>query len=125
MENLWPAFGNQSSHPKVETAFANAPVFVTPLKFTKRRERLNELPQSEIQQATTVHFEEMKVLLKILIRIYQKTAPMRIRNSCRFEPSCSEYMIMSVDKYGLKKGVINGINRLKRCKPPNGGIDNP
>jgi outer membrane protein insertion porin family len=47
MENLLPAFGNQSSHPIVKTAFANAPVFVTPLKFTKRRVRLNELPQSE------------------------------------------------------------------------------
>ena len=59
MENLWPAFGNQSSHPIVKTAFANAPVFLTPLKFTKRRERLNELPPGEIQQATSVHLVTM------------------------------------------------------------------
>jgi hypothetical protein len=59
MENLWPAFGNQSSHPIVKTAFANAPVIVTPLKFTKRRERLNEVSQSEIQQATRVHLVTM------------------------------------------------------------------
>ena len=59
MENLWPAFGIQSSHPIVKTAFTNAHVFVTPLKFTKRRERLNEVSQSEIQQATTVHLVTM------------------------------------------------------------------
>jgi len=59
MENLWPAFGNQSSHPIVKTAFANAPVFVTPLKFTRRRERLNEVTQSQMQQATRVHLVTM------------------------------------------------------------------
>ena len=59
MENLWPVFGNQSSYPIVKTVFANAPVFVTPLKFIKRRERLNELPQSEIQQATSMHLVTM------------------------------------------------------------------
>ena len=59
MENLWPAFGIQSSHPIVKTAFANAPVIVTPLKFTKKRERSNAVPPSEIQQATTVHLVTM------------------------------------------------------------------
>ena len=67
----------------------------------------------------------MKSLFKSFIRLYQKTAPKRIRNSCRFEPSCSDYMIISVDKYGLWEGLLKGVNRLKRCKPPNGGLDNP
>ncbi|QMU66650.1 MAG: membrane protein insertion efficiency factor YidD [Flavobacteriaceae bacterium] len=67
----------------------------------------------------------MKKALTQIIRFYQKTAPNRIRNSCRFEPTCSEYMIISIDKYGISKGVLNGIKRLQRCKPPNGGIDNP
>lgn len=41
-----------------------------------------------------------------LIQFYQWTAPKRVRNSCRFEPSCSEYMISAINKYGVKNGVI-------------------
>lgn len=59
------------------------------------------------------------------ILIYQKYAPERIRKSCVFEPSCSNYMIISINKFGLIKGVLKGIKRLLRCHPPNGGIDNP
>ena len=47
------------------------------------------------------------------------------RLKCVFEPSCSEYMILAVNKYGLVRGVIKGIRRLLRCHPPNGGKDYP
>ena len=67
----------------------------------------------------------MKSVLISLIQLYQKKAPARIRNSCRFEPSCSEYMILAIKKYGTYKGLLKGINRLQRCKIPNGGIDVP
>jgi len=60
-----------------------------------------------------------------IIRVYQKTAPDRIRKSCRYEPSCSNFMIISIDKFGVIKGVLKGLKRLQRCKPPNGGIDYP
>lgn len=60
-----------------------------------------------------------------LIHIYQRYAPDSIRNKCRFEPSCSEYMILSIEKYGLIKGVRKGIKRLKRCNIHNGGYDYP
>lgn len=59
------------------------------------------------------------------ILVYQKCAPERIRKSCVFEPSCSNYMLISINKFGLIKGTIKGIKRLIRCHPPNGGIDNP
>ena len=59
------------------------------------------------------------------VKCYQKFAPDSIRNKCRFEPSCSEYMIRAIEKYGFVKGVAKGINRLKRCCPPNGGYDEP
>lgn len=67
----------------------------------------------------------LKRLLIKSIRFYQKTAPTKVRQSCRFEPSCSEYMIAAVNKYGLIKGIAKGNNRLKRCKIPNGGVDYP
>jgi len=59
------------------------------------------------------------------IKIYQRYAPDSIRNKCRFEPSCSEYMILSIEKYGTIRGVLKGINRLKRCNVNNGGFDYP
>ena len=60
-----------------------------------------------------------------LILLYQKYAPERIRKSCVFEPTCSNYMLQAIEKYGLFKGIIKGIKRLLRCHQPNGGVDNP
>jgi putative membrane protein insertion efficiency factor len=60
-----------------------------------------------------------------MILVYKAFAPMSIRNSCRFTPTCSTYMMMAINKYGLLIGVIKGIGRLLRCKPPYGGEDYP
>ena len=59
------------------------------------------------------------------IRIYQRYASDDIRLLCVFEPSCSEYMILSIKKYGVIWGGIKGVKRLKRCHLPNGGEDYP
>ena len=58
-----------------------------------------------------------------LIQLYQRNAPQRIRKSCRFEPSCSEYSIQAIEKYGILKGSLLTTKRLFRCRPPNGGTD--
>ncbi len=60
-----------------------------------------------------------------VVLIYKVTAPEEVRHACRFTPTCSTYMIMAINKYGLIVGIIKGINRLSRCKPPNGGVDYP
>jgi len=67
----------------------------------------------------------LKYILIFIIKIYQKFAPISIRSKCRFEPSCSNYMLQSVEKYGLFKGLKKGINRLKRCNTNDGGYDYP
>jgi len=59
------------------------------------------------------------------IKKYQKYAPTRIRSACRFEPSCSNYMLLAIEKYGLTRGGYQGVKRLLRCKIPNGGFDYP
>ena len=59
------------------------------------------------------------------VHIYQRFAPDSLRNKCRFEPSCSEYMILALEKYGLFKGLSKGIDRMKRCNVNDGGFDYP
>ncbi|MDE6314054.1 MAG: membrane protein insertion efficiency factor YidD [Lachnospiraceae bacterium] len=60
-----------------------------------------------------------------IIKVYQRYAPESLRNKCRFEPSCSEYMVLSIEMYGLFKGLKKGICRLKRCNINGGGFDFP
>lgn len=67
----------------------------------------------------------LKKVIICLIHIYQRYAPDSVRNKCRFEPSCSQYMILSLQKYGLVKGLKKGIDRLKRCNINGGGFDLP
>ena len=59
------------------------------------------------------------------VRVYQRLAPEKVRKRCRYEPSCSHYMIASLEKYGFFKGFAKGITRWRSCKPPNGGFDFP
>jgi len=67
----------------------------------------------------------LRMMIVWIISVYQRYASDNIRLSCVFEPSCSEYMIMSINKYGVLRGVIKGFNRLKRCRYPNFGEDYP
>ena len=56
---------------------------------------------------------------------YKSYAPMKLRDRCRFEPTCSTYMILAIEKYGLIEGFIKGVKRINRCHAPNGGVDYP
>ena len=62
----------------------------------------------------------------LLIRGYQIAISPWLGNVCRFEPSCSRYMVAALRKYGLFKGTLKGIGRICRCHPwSEGGIDPP
>ena len=78
-----------------------------------------------LMEAILVIFFFAKRIVLCLVRIYQRYAPASLRNKCRFEPSCSQYMILSIEKYGLRKGYKKGIHRLKRCNTDGGGFDFP
>ena len=67
----------------------------------------------------------LKIIVIFIIKIYQNIAPLSLRNKCRFEPSCSQYMIICLEKYGLIKGLEKGIRRLKKCTHAGGGYDIP
>ena len=61
-----------------------------------------------------------------LVRVYQWTLSPIFGRQCRFEPTCSHYMIGAVNKYGVVRGVLKGIWRILRCNPfCQGGHDPP
>ncbi|KAA5806540.1 membrane protein insertion efficiency factor YidD [Thermoanaerobacterium thermosaccharolyticum] len=66
----------------------------------------------------------MKYIFIYLIRFYQKfISPMKPK-SCRFYPTCSQYAIDAIKKYGVLKGGIMALWRILRCNPLNpGGYD--
>jgi putative membrane protein insertion efficiency factor len=67
----------------------------------------------------------LKYLAIGCVLMYKAFAPEQVRESCRFEPTCSTYMIIAIKKYGLFRGVFRGVRRIMRCHPPNGGTDLP
>lgn len=67
----------------------------------------------------------MKKLVISIIRWYQRHAPKRLQNVCRYTPSCSNYAILAIKKHGAMRGSIMSVKRICRCKYPNGGEDYP
>jgi putative membrane protein insertion efficiency factor len=60
------------------------------------------------------------------VRCYQSLLRPMLPALCRFEPSCSEYFILAVNKYGPVRGACKGVGRLCRCNPwSRGGWDPP
>ena len=66
------------------------------------------------------------VLMVGMVRAYQLLIRPLLPPMCRFEPGCSEYMILAVRKYGPLHGGLKGTWRICRCHPWNaGGYDPP
>ena len=69
----------------------------------------------------------MKNFLIKIIKWYQKHISLWLTSKnvkCKFYPTCSEYTIQAIEKYGAGKGMILGIGRILRCNPfSKGGYD--
>lgn len=59
------------------------------------------------------------------IRFYQVyLSPLKMRTHCRFYPTCSQYAIQAIEKYGPVKGGLMAAWRILRCNPfSKGGYD--
>jgi len=63
-------------------------------------------------------FKEITIF--IIKNIYQKYISPELHKkgvNCRFYPSCSNYAIEAIHKYGAIKGLLKSIDRIKRCRP--------
>ncbi len=60
------------------------------------------------------------------VHVYQAALRPLFPSACRYQPSCSEYFILAVRKYGPLRGACKGFLRICRCNPfyP-GGFDPP
>lgn len=64
--------------------------------------------------------------LILLVRLYQLTLSPIFGRQCRFQPTCSQYMIGAIEKHGAVRGCLKGIWRILRCNPfCAGGYDPP
>jgi len=60
----------------------------------------------------------------LLLRLYKRGLSPWLPSACRFHPTCSEYMMEAVARYGAWRGTVLGLRRLLRCHPfHEGGFD--
>ncbi|MGI6093065.1 MAG: membrane protein insertion efficiency factor YidD [Negativicutes bacterium] len=66
----------------------------------------------------------VKTALILVIKFYRIFISPLKPPSCRFVPTCSEYAILAIEKYGAIRGGVKAIRRIVRCHPFNpGGYD--
>jgi uncharacterized protein len=63
-------------------------------------------------------------LAVLMIRGYQVTVSPLLPAACRYQPTCSAYMIEAVERHGALRGAWMGVRRILRCHPfARGGYD--
>jgi putative membrane protein insertion efficiency factor len=66
----------------------------------------------------------MKWIAVNLLKFYKYAISPMLPPACRFTPTCSEYTVEAIGKYGFVKGAWLGVKRLSRCHPfSQGGYD--
>lgn len=63
-------------------------------------------------------------LLVAILRFYQRWISPAFGQRCRYYPSCSEYAVQAVERFGIVRGLLLATWRLLRCNPwSRGGVD--
>jgi putative membrane protein insertion efficiency factor len=66
----------------------------------------------------------MQRTILVVLKGYKRFLSPLLPSACRYYPTCSEYMMDAVERYGCVKGIWLGIKRLGRCHPfHEGGYD--
>jgi|TARA_Y100000310_G_scaffold144509_1_gene143761 hypothetical protein len=67
----------------------------------------------------------MKYLLIKFVQVYQVILSPLLHPSCRFYPTCSQYVVEAIEKRGIVVGILKGIWRVLRCHPFGGSGYDP
>ncbi len=68
----------------------------------------------------------MKQVVLFFLRVYQKyLSPLKGAPTCRFYPTCSQYAVEAVTKYGAAKGTWLAVKRVLKCHPYHPGGHDP
>jgi len=59
------------------------------------------------------------------VRFYQRAVSPYKKSCCRYTPTCSEYAIQAIEKYGAIKGAYLALGRILRCHPFGGSGYDP
>jgi putative membrane protein insertion efficiency factor len=66
----------------------------------------------------------MRTIATAPVRFYQRVISPGIPARCRYHPSCSEYAVQAIRRYGVLRGVVLAAWRVLRCNPwSDGGVD--
>ena len=66
----------------------------------------------------------MKALVIVPIRAYQRWISPAFPRRCKYHPTCSEYAVQAVQRYGMLRGTVLAVWRVLRCNPfSHGGYD--
>jgi len=66
----------------------------------------------------------VRSLLVAPIRLYQRAISPALPSRCKYHPSCSQYAVDAVRRYGVLRGIVLAGWRLLRCNPwSHGGVD--
>ena len=77
-----------------------------------------------LQTGDRVGDVNLKKLFLFLIKFYQKNISPMKKPCCRFYPTCSQYALEAIQKYGAFKGFFLALWRILRCNPfCKGGYD--
>ncbi|MGB8841489.1 MAG: membrane protein insertion efficiency factor YidD [Aliidongia sp.] len=67
----------------------------------------------------------MASLLRLLIWLYRMLLSPMLGPNCRFEPSCSAYAMIALDRFGAGRGSLLALRRIARCQPWGGSGYDP
>jgi putative membrane protein insertion efficiency factor len=64
-------------------------------------------------------------VIALLVGVYRGSLGIWLGGYCRYEPSCSQYMLDAVERYGPWRGGWRGLKRIARCHPWGGCGQDP
>ena len=66
----------------------------------------------------------IRLIFLLPLYVYKWCISPLMPHTCRYYPSCSNYMLIAIKEWGIFKGFLLGIKRICRCRPGKpGGID--